>query len=304
MVTAYPSVFTRPCQTTVQRLPSIPNNRIRKPEISLALDSLLDEIRSADDAKVLRTAFQQSSRNSSRRQTTPLPPRTPTKCCPLCKQADRQHQHYLSKCPCLPIEDKQYISRSRQVIGTDSKDSSSDCDIETTPEDSHSYRVKSSATNCVSVKQSPTLRHSLTTIPLLLTLDTGAETSMIKSCVANKIGATIQKTSQKALQADGITQLKDVGEVHLVLSRSNLNLQLDALVVDNLDVDVLAGTPFMITNDVSLRPAKQQVTVKGHEISYYGAAKSSKRTIRSSIRSSIRRTQAIVLRAPASSSVV
>ena len=33
-----------------------------KPKISQALDSLLDEIRSANDAKVLRTAFQQSSR--------------------------------------------------------------------------------------------------------------------------------------------------------------------------------------------------------------------------------------------------
>ena len=84
-----------------------------KPEISQALDSLLDEIQSTDDAKVLRTAFQQSSLNTRRRQTTPLPPRTtktPTKCCPLCKQADRQHQHYLSKCPYLPIEDKQYTA--------------------------------------------------------------------------------------------------------------------------------------------------------------------------------------------------
>ena len=272
-----------------------------KPEISQALDSLLDEIQSTDDAKVLRTAFQQSSLNTRRRQTTPLPPRTtktPTKCCPLCKQADRQHQHYLSKCPYLPIEDKQYISRSRQVIGTDPEDPSSDCDIETTPEDSHSYRVKSSTTNRVSVKQSPHLKAFFDHHPLLLTLDTGAETSMIKSCIAKKIGATIQKTSQKALQADGITQLKVVGEVHLVLSRSNLNLQLDALVVDNLDVDILAGTPFMITNDVSLRPAKQQVTVKGHEISYYGAAKSSEQA------SSIRRTQAIVLCAPAPSSIV
>ena len=54
----------------------------------------------------------------------------------------------------------------------------------------------------------------------------------------------------------------------------------------------------MITNDVSLRPGKQQVTVKGHEISYCCSAKSSERA------SSIRRTQAIVLRAPAPSSVV
>ena len=121
---------------------------------------------------------------------------------------------------------------------------------------------------------------------------------MIKTSVAKAIGASIQKTTQKVLQADGVTQLKVVGEVHLTLSRSNLCLQLDALVVDNLDVDVLAGTPFMITNDISLRPAKQQVTVQGHEISYYGVFKSSECT------SSIRRTHAVVLRAPSPSSVV
>ena len=74
---------------------------------------------------------------------------------------------------------------------------------------------------------------------------------MIKASVAKAVGATIQKTSQKALQADGVTQLAVVGEVHLALARSNLSLHLDALVVDNLDVDILAGTPFMITNDVS-----------------------------------------------------
>ncbi len=83
-----------------------------KPEISQALDSLLEEIRSANDAKVLRTVFQQSSRNpqsNNRRQTPTSRPRSskiPTKSCPLCKQAGKQHQHYLSKCPYLPIEDK------------------------------------------------------------------------------------------------------------------------------------------------------------------------------------------------------
>ena len=216
----------------------------------------------------------------------------------MCKQAGRQHQHYLSKCPYLPIEDKQYISHSRQVLGTEPEEPSSDYEVEATPDESHSYRVKSSPTNRVSVKQSPHLKAFFDHHPLLLTLDTGAETSMIKTSVAQAIGASIQKTTQKALQADGVTQLKVVGEVHLTLSRNNLCLHLDALVVDNLDVDVLAGTPFMITNDISLRPAKQQVTVQGNEISYYGVSKSSECTI------SIRRTHAVVLRAPSPSSVV
>ena len=121
---------------------------------------------------------------------------------------------------------------------------------------------------------------------------------MIKTSIANEIGATIQKTTQKALQADGITQLAVVGEVHLTLSRNHLNLQLDALVVDSLDVDILAGTPFMITNDISLRPSKQEVTIQGCENVYYGSRQPAG-TI-----GSVRRTQTTVLRAPSSSTVI
>jgi hypothetical protein len=101
-----------------------------------------------------------------------------------------------------------------------------------------------------------------------LTLDTGAETSLIKSSIAQQIGATIQKTKQTALQADGVTPLSVVGEVHLDLSRNSHTLHLDALVVNNLDVDVLAGTPFMVTNDISIRPSKQQITIKGTDVTH------------------------------------
>jgi hypothetical protein len=215
------------------------------------VNSLLDEINSANDAKVLRTAFQQSLKHhqsSSRRQTPialPQTSKTPTKSCPLCRQAGRHHQHYLSRCPYLPVEDKQYLSRSRQVVGTEPGDPLSDCEVEDSrtrfPLSSHNYRIKTT-TNRVSVKQSPHLQAFYAHHPLLLTLDTGAETSMIKTSIANEIGATIQKTTQKALQADGITQLAVVGEVHLTLSRNHLHLQLDALVVDSLDVDVLAAS--------------------------------------------------------------
>ena len=126
-----------------------------KPEISQALDSLLDEINSANDAKVLRTAFQQSLKHpqsSSRRQTPTALPRTsktPTKSCPLCSQAGRQHQHYLSRCLYLPVEDKQYLSRSRQV----------DCEVEDS-QDSHNYRIKTT-TNRVVLSSHPISKPSM-----------------------------------------------------------------------------------------------------------------------------------------------
>ena len=97
---------------------------------------------------------------------------------------------------------------------------------------------------------------------------------MIKSSTANKIGAIIHKTKQTALQADGITSLKVTGEVHLDLSRDSHQLHLDALVLSDLDVDVLVGTPFMATNDISIRPAMQQITIKGTSVTYYSPTSS------------------------------
>ena len=93
-----------------------------KPEISQALDTLLDEINSSDDAKVLRTAFKQSllgfraPPSRSQRSDAPKPSKGASRCCPLCKRANRPYQHYLSKCPYLPDDDRQYLSRSRQVL--------------------------------------------------------------------------------------------------------------------------------------------------------------------------------------------
>ena len=82
--------------------------------------------------------------------------------------------------------------------------------------------------------------------PVQLTLDIGAETSMMKSSLARSIGTPITKSSQQALQAGGLTPLAVVGETCLILSRADKHLALDALVVDDLDVDVLAGTTFLI----------------------------------------------------------
>jgi hypothetical protein len=63
-----------------------------KPEISQALDALLDEIHSSNEAKVLRTAFRRSSQQRDNRSASSQPSNNKggaTKCCPICKQAKR-----------------------------------------------------------------------------------------------------------------------------------------------------------------------------------------------------------------------
>ena len=50
---------------------------------------------------------------------------------------------------------------------------------------------------------------------------------------------------------------------------SHADKQLDALVVDDLNVDVLAGTPFRIANDIAARPAKCRMCIQDSEVIHY-----------------------------------
>ena len=52
-----------------------------------------------------------------------------------------------------------------------------------------------------------------------------------------------------------------IGEVHCSLTRGQWTFELDALVVRQLDVDILAGNPFMVRNDIGVRPAKRQIVI-------------------------------------------
>ena len=258
-----------------------------KPEISQALDSLLDEIHASAESKVLRSTF----KRSTRLQTSAVPgSKSSRPSCPLCKEAGRRHDHYLSQCKYLPDSDKQYMSgKVRQACEyTDEQNVSEDEDSDF--QTNSSVNLCSNTSRRVSTKQSPYLKVFYKHYPVQITLDSGAEISMIKYSVASRIGANIKKTNQSALQADGVTPLNILGETHLTLSRDNHSLSLEALVVNDLDVDVLAGIPFMTRNDISIRPAKNQITIGGADIVHYG------KPTPDSPQNHVRRTQAFVLR--------
>ena len=242
-----------------------------KPEISQALDSLLEEIRTATDSKVLlatASKFRQPSQRSQYNLASHSAPKRHNKSCPLCKQAGRNDHHFLSQCTFLPAEDRSFLTKARLASSLDEEEEADEYGPLIPPEVPVDELVATPVPSArivsrrVSTKQSPHFRAFYRQHPLKLTLDTGAETSMIKASVARNINATIVKTSQQALQADGVTPLAVVGETHLALSRAYKRLTLDALVVEDLDVDILAGTPFMIANDVSVRPAKRQVVIQ------------------------------------------
>ena len=87
-----------------------------KPEISQALDSLLDEIHTTTDAKILRSTASQLRLSSVRAPySTCQQPVTKhqVRSCPLCKQAGRNDRHFLSKCTHLPAEDRAFLAKTR-----------------------------------------------------------------------------------------------------------------------------------------------------------------------------------------------
>ncbi|CAC5396256.1 unnamed protein product [Mytilus coruscus] len=159
-----------------------------------------------------------------------------------------------------------------------------------------------SALRRMSTEQSPYFKAFYKHFPLdeLTTLDTGAEVSMIKASSADYIGVTFKKSNHSALQADGVTPLNIVGECHFTLSRDGIELQLEALVVNDLDVDILAGIPFMSSNDIAIFPSKHKIVIRDKVTVSDGS--SNEELNLSNTR--VRRTQAFLIRAPSASSVV
>lgn len=97
-----------------------------KPDISVALDSLLNELQS--DTKVLRAGSRplnrsgnyKGTRYGASRDSNPSGQkrsnlRTPPSC-PICKDKGKPDAHFISKCPDLPEADKCYINKTRHAL--------------------------------------------------------------------------------------------------------------------------------------------------------------------------------------------
>ena len=125
-----------------------------KPEISQALDSLLEELRTTEDARAMRTQFSQQAHKS----------------CPLCKASGRPSNHYLSKCSYLPQSDKRYLAKARQIIGTD--------DNHCSDEDGISFS-KDVSISRVQIRQSPYIDAFLAHHSVRIIIDSAATGNMI-----------------------------------------------------------------------------------------------------------------------------
>ena len=102
----------------------------------------------------------------------------------------------------------------------------------------------------INIYESPILTATYKSKTVHLVLDTGATASLISLSKATELKLTILPTTHKAVQVDGISDLKLLGEIHTEFTRGNLTLQFSGLVVNKLGTDILAGTNFHKENDV------------------------------------------------------
>ena len=113
---------------------------------------------------------------------------------------------------------------------------------------------------------------------------------MIRHTVTQRLGCHVTPSSQSVHQADGSSPLQVVGETRFLFTRKGREFTFEGLIVENLDVDVLAGTPFMEVNDIAVRPAKRQVILGDGSFYTYGSPQPT--TVTSAAR------RALVLRSP------
>ena len=263
-------------------------------EISGALPSLLDELSSLEESKAFRSQISSFSQKHPKRNF----PKSnhQSKSCVLCKEANRPYKgHDLMECRFLPSRYKTSVSRRVNDQADDDVDSSTDEELDDN-EDYHDTDNKdedalfdTSVASRVKTTQSPVLNTYYESHPVKLTIDTGANTNMISLTVVKRMKIPISPASQMARQADGVTPLSVKGEVHCNLTRGKHTFRLDALVIDQLGDDVLAGTTFMDENDIAVRPAKRMIVIKGSDTIFYGP---------SSKAPTARRAQSYLLRAP------
>ena len=236
-------------------------------DISESIPSLLSDIQGENSINISRAAAYHNPNRRFRQEKVPQYQKKPhpSKFCALCEANDRPYNHFLSECQFLPEADRKYMNMKARMRAVEVEDEAEFYEgsvraIVEKPKPPPEVSLNPiPRVRKVTVKNAPYLHVKFNDHPVKLILDSGAMSNVMKLDFAKKIGATIYKTTSGATQADGVTNLDIAGEVHLVFQLDDLNLYFDGLVTKDLSDDVLAGVPFMDTNDVYARPAQRKV---------------------------------------------
>ena len=235
-------------------------------EISDAIPSLLQEIGDREGNI--------SYSSSSYRRKRPGKPGNPRsrqgnkpKCC-LCDAANRPgaETHYFQSCPFMPASDRKFLRSKIGDIEILSETEEDDEDLDCYRSDSRRVQVKrpkdtpkNSKINRIDIISSPCMEVEVDNEDADVTLDTGAESNLIRKSEARRLKLNILPTTHKANMADGVSPMEIAGEVHFNVSRKcpitkqTHSFRFDGLVVKDLNCAILGGMPFMDRNDIYLR---------------------------------------------------
>ena len=273
-----------------------------KPEICQALTFLLDKIRTADDVKIMRAAvgnYRKPTGNRTPYKTNTRPNR-PTKSCPLCKQGGRHdNAHFLSECSFLPEQDRNYTAKAREIadiFDDPSEPETRSCVDESMTDTDDTGSSPTSHVFRIHTRQSTYLDMFYAHHPVRVTIDSSTTGNMIRHTVVQCLHCQVTPSSQSVHQADGSSPLHVVSETRFHFTHKGHTFTFEGFVVENLDVDFLAGTPLMESNNIAVRSGKHQVILGDGTIHNYGSQQLA--TINSTAR------RAIVVRSPPTSTTI
>ena len=103
-------------------------------------------------------------------------------------------------------------------------------------------------------------------IPVNITLDSGATTSFITEKLCKKLCVKIMPNKQLARLGDGCTMIASVGEIDVVLTRDKWSVRFRAIVVKSLNTDIYGGMTFLTDNDITTRPKVGEIKINNKHV--------------------------------------
>ena len=103
-------------------------------------------------------------------------------------------------------------------------------------------------------------------IPINITLDSGATTSFITEKLCKKLNIKILPNKQLARLGDGCTIIASVGEIDVSFTRQKWSVRFCAIVVKSLNTDIYAGMNFLMDNDISIRPKTGEIKIHNKHV--------------------------------------
>ena len=219
------------------------------------------------------TSFKQNDTRTSNTHST-----STNKYCIVCKQAKRTSDgHDVSNCYYLSPHEKAQLMKSLRIVDVDPSENTDgdtvSADVDIVDVHTEELNVEESAeVRRVDSAISPFFYAFYGHHTCKIVLDTGATSSVISKAFLDRIGMEPESTNHSAR---GVSK-KDLdlkGEQHLTVTFGNKSLQVSGVVLDSLDCDILAGTPFGKKNKVDVFMSSETICIQGQTIPYGAKAK-------------------------------